>query len=205
MDQEGLPRINLDDYSGIIVGGGPSSVSDKVKSPEQEKFEPTLFELIDEIIRKDFPYLGACYGLGALAERTGGRVSKEKYSEDVGATTIKLSEAACSDPLTARLPKDFRAFVGHKEACQDVPPKAVLLASSSECPVQMIRFGKNVYATQFHPELDSEGLALRIKIYKDYGYFRPEEAQNLIDNAYQETVTVPEIILQRFIKRYRQK
>jgi GMP synthase (glutamine-hydrolysing) len=204
MDKEGMPEINLNDYSGVIVGGGPSSVSDKVKRPEQAKFEPPLFELIDEIIKRDFPFLGACYGLGALAKQAGGIVSKDKYSEDVGAATIKLSEASEKDPLTIDLPKDFRAFVGHKEACQNVPPKATLLASSSECPVQMIRIGKNVYATQFHPELDSEGLALRIEIYKDYGYFRPEEAQNLIDSAYQEKVTVPEMILQRFVERYRQ-
>jgi GMP synthase (glutamine-hydrolysing) len=43
--------------------------------------------------------------------------------------------------------------------------------------------GANVYATQFHPELDTEGLAERIRIYKHSGYFRPDEVESLIAQA----------------------
>ena len=51
----------------------------------------------------------------------------------------------------------FDAFVGHKEACRVLPADAVLLASSPTCPVQMFRVRENLYATQFHPELDVAG------------------------------------------------
>ena len=61
-----------------------------------------------------------------------------------------------------------------------MPNGGTLLASSERCPIQMIRFGKNVYATQFHPELDAEGIILRIQIYKHHGYFKPEESDNMI-------------------------
>ena len=205
MEADGLPKVNLNDYSAIIVGGGPSNISDPPakQPPEQRKFEPPLFDLIDQVIAEDLPFLGACYGIGALAKVAGGKVSKEKYGEDVGAVDISLTKKGQKDPLTAGLPKTFRAFVGHKEACQDVPKQAVLLASSADCPVQMIRVKNNVYGTQFHPELDSHGLALRIKIYKDAGYFPPEDADMLIDKANQETVTVPEQILQRFVQKSR--
>jgi glutamine amidotransferase, class-I len=76
------------------------------------------------------------------------------------------------------------------------------LARSSTC-VQMLRAGNNVYATQFHPELDADGLALRINIYKHAGYFAPEEADLLIANAQQEVITWPELVLRRFVERYR--
>ena len=52
----------------------------------------------------------------------------------------------------------FEAFVGHKEAVRDLPAHAVRLASSPACPVQAFRVGQHVYATQFHPELDIDGL-----------------------------------------------
>ena len=38
-----------------------------------------------------------------------------------------------------------------------LPPTAVLLATSPRCPVQMFRVKQNLYATQFHPELDVRG------------------------------------------------
>lgn len=206
MEKSGIPEINLNDYSGIIVGGGPFNISDGFtkKSEAQKKLEKDLESLLDEIIKMDFPYLGACYGLGALAKHQGVKVSKEKYSEDVGGITIKLTQEGVKDPILKGLPKEFRAFGGHKEACQAVPKGAVLLGSSAACPVQIIRVKENIYGIQFHTELDTEGIILRIKIYKDAGYFPPEDAGELINLAKKESVTVPEKILRRFIERYKE-
>lgn len=119
--------------------------------------------------------------------------------------TIDMTPHAKDDPVLQNLPGSFRAFGGHKESCQNVPPRAKLLAGSEMCPVQMIRVKQNIYATQFHPELDKQGLALRIEIYKHAGYFPPEDAQKLIDVARDEVVTVPMTILTRFVDRYRQQ
>ncbi|MET8872100.1 glutamine amidotransferase [Nocardia sp. NPDC004604] len=203
MDQD-MPDIELDDFSAVIVGGGPSNVSspDAEKYGYQRKFEPRLKKLMTEIVGRDFPYLGACYGLGILADVLGGRVSEQRYGEPVGAQTIEVTEQGRVDPLLQGVGRSFRAFVGHKEACQDVPPGAVLLAGSADCPVQMIRVGQHVYATQFHPELDGDGLALRIEIYRHAGYFEPHEAEDLIALGHQESVTVPGEILHRFSARY---
>jgi GMP synthase (glutamine-hydrolysing) len=129
-------------------------------------------------------------------------VSDERYGETAGAQTIELTDAAREDPLLQGIPQAFRAFAGHKEACQDVPPGAVLLAASAGCPVQMVRVGQRVYATQFHPELDGDGLALRIEVYRHAGYFDPAEADALIALGHREAITVPSRILRRFVSRY---
>ena len=203
MEQE-LPDVNLDEYSGVIVGGGPSNVSSPAaeKYDYQKRFEPKLKRLVSEIIERDFPYLGECYGLGILAEVLGGRVGQENYREDVGAVTILLNDEGKIDPLLEGLPGSFRVFAGHKEACQELPPNSVLLASSATCPIHMIRVGQNVYGTQFHPELDSHGLEVRITVYKNAGYFPPEDAEKLIAMGHRESVTVPGEILGRFVERY---
>jgi GMP synthase (glutamine-hydrolysing) len=204
IEKERLGSIKLGDYSGVIIGGSPYSVSDhdEKKTTEQKRLEPELLSLLADIDTKDFPYLGACYGLGILTTYLQGVVSKERYGESVGAVTVKLTAAGHADPLTQGLAPHFRAFVGHKEAVQGVPPGAVLLASGITCPVQMIRYKENMYATQFHPELDTEGLTLRINIYKHAGYFPPEDAETLIATAQREHVTEPEKILKRFVARY---
>lgn len=205
MELNGIPEIDLGDYSGVIVGGGPSCVStpEEDKDEMQRKFEADLRALLDEVVERDFPYLGGCYGLGYLSHCQGGKVSKEKYGEDVGGVTVRLTEDAKTDPLTEGLPEEFRAFVGHKEACQDLPESATLLAGSDTCPIQLIRVKENVYGAQFHPELDAEGLILRINVYKYAGYFPPEDAEKLIDAVKNEEVNVPLEILKRFVERFR--
>jgi GMP synthase (glutamine-hydrolysing) len=205
MEENGIPHLNLDDYSAIICGGGPSNVSDPEagKSDSQKRFETDFLELYPQIFEKDFPFLGACYGIGSLTKYAGGSVSANKYGEEVGSSIIHMTEDASSDPLTQGLPGKFKAFVGHKEACQELAEGATLLARSEECPIQMIRFRNNIYATQFHPELDNEGLSLRIRIYRNHGYFESDKAESLIDRIKGEKVTVPKMILKRFVDRYR--
>jgi len=105
--------------------------------------------------------------------------------------------------LLQGFPDTFRAFVGHKEACDETPPGTILLASSAACPVHMFRLKTNMYATQFHPEADAEGFIVRIKIYKHYGYFRAEDAEKLIHKIKDEKTPFAHKILMRFVKRYR--
>lgn len=66
----------------------------------------------------------------------------------------------------------------------------------------MFRLKNNIYATQFHPELDADGLETRIHIYRNHGYFKPEEADKLIKRGHNESITEPMKILQNFVRRY---
>ena len=202
-DREPVPDIDPGTYAGVIVGGGPANISDADKKPAVQEMERTISQLLDRVIEADTPYLGACYGLGALAAHQGGTVSKERYAEPVGAVTVRLTDDGKTDPLTRDLPDTFKVFGGHKEACQEIPPGSTLLVTSSSCPVQMIRFKQNIYATQFHPELDTGGIIIRINVYKHAGYFPADEAEDLIAMVRQENVTVPVQILHNFIERYR--
>jgi len=205
MEKEGVPEIDLSEYSGIIEGGGPSNVSDPLekKSKSQLRFERELIPLYDKIFQEDFPFFGACYGIGSLANYTGTTVSREKYAEPPGAVEIILNEEAEKDPLLNDLPSRFRAFVGHKEACQELPEGATLLASSPTCPIQLIRFKENIYATQFHPELDFSGLKLRVGIYMYEGYFNPASAKELLNRNKDEKVIYPALILKNFVNQYK--
>jgi GMP synthase (glutamine-hydrolysing) len=107
------------------------------------------------------------------------------------------------DPLLKGLPESFTVLLGHKEACDAVPPGATLLATGRHCPVQMFRLKQNIYATQFHPEADAKGFILRVRAYRNHGYFPPQDAERLIDAV--SAVPVPESneILRRFVERYR--
>ena len=198
-----LPPLDLDRYAGVILGGGPFDSSDpeETKSPTQRRVEAELRTLLDELVDRDFPFLGACYGVGTLGVHQGALVDRT-FGEPIGAVPVTLTDAGCADPLLAGLPRTFDAFVGHKEACRDVPPGAVLLASSPTCRVQMFRVRSNLYATQYHPELDVEGIVARIRIYQHYGYYPPETMDEIIERVRGAVVTEPPRILANFVARY---
>jgi GMP synthase (glutamine-hydrolysing) len=205
LDSEPLPDdFDLSDYAGVIVGGGPGCVSDAPvdKSPLDKRMEDAVLSLMPEVTRRDFPFLGCCYGIGILAHHLGAPVSKERYGEPVSVTTASLETDAASDPLLKDLPPSFDAFVGHKEAVQALPEGCAHLVSSQACPFQMIRYGENVYATQFHPEADGSVFELRINIYRDRGYFEPDEADTLISNAHKGNPEHAAKVLRNFVGRY---
>ncbi len=167
LDREELPEgLRLDDYSGVIVGGGPGCVSDpaETKTPTEARIEAAVLGLMPAITARDFPFMGCCYGIGVLGHHLRARVSKDHHAEPVGATLCRLTKDGAADPLLQGFPDEFQAFVGHKEALDDLPPGCIHLLSSDACPYQMIRHGQNVYATQFHPEADAAGFETRIRV-----------------------------------------
>ncbi|MCC0026980.1 MAG: glutamine amidotransferase [Zhengella sp.] len=205
LEREAMPAdLDLAGYAGVIVGGGPGCVSDpRGSKPEMERrIEDEVMGLMPAITARDIPFLGCCYGIGILAHHLGGRVSKVRYGEPVSVTRARLTEEGRSDPLLRGVPDEFDAYVGHKEAVQALPPQCVHLVSGPDCPFQMIRHGRNVYATQFHPEADGEVFALRIRIYRDKGYFRPEDADVLTANARKGNGQASALILRNFVERY---
>jgi GMP synthase (glutamine-hydrolysing) len=205
LSTDDFPVVDLSKYSGIIIGGGASNISDTEndKSSKQKEYEQYLVTLMNQVIEVDFPYLGACYGLGILGLQQHVKVGTEKYGEKPGAATLYLTDEGKHDKLLKGFPEKFRTFLGHKESWQSCPMNAKLLISSDDCPVHMVRIGKNVYATQFHPELDFEGVKLRAEIYKNAGYFNPDEVVQIIANAKKETIIYPMKILRHFVKEYR--
>ena len=204
VEHTGLPEIELSDYSAIIVGGSPFDMStpEDEKREIQKRIENDFMNLFERIVESDYPFFGACSGNSLLGKFCGARIST-KYGEPVGGVDIVLTDEGTRDPLLRGFPETFRVLLGHKEACDDIPPGTVLLASSEACPVQMFRLRNNIYATQFHPEGDLEGFTIRINVYKNHGYFAPETAQDLIAAVANEDTPLAKQILDRFVRRYR--
>jgi len=205
LDRQDLPDdLDLTRYAGTIVGGGPGCVSDapSAKDPVEARIEAACLALMPQITDRDLPFLGCCYGIGILTHHLGGDMSKARFGESVGTSLCQVTGDGRADPLLQGCPDEFEAFVGHKEAAQDLPPGCTHLIRSDPCPFQMIRHGQNVYATQFHPEADAEGFRVRIGIYKHRGYFPPEDADRLKAMTRAANVHAPERILRNFVARY---
>ncbi|MDR3070983.1 MAG: glutamine amidotransferase [Propionibacteriaceae bacterium] len=204
LERQPLGKIDLADYSGIILGGSGFCVSDKAKSDLQKRVEADLFSLLDTVIAEDFPFLGMCYGVGIVSAYLGGKVN-HTWGEEVAAIKVELTQDGKTEPILAGMPDVFHAFAAHKEAADGLPDGATLLGKGEACPVQLFRVSQNVFASQFHPELDAEDFIARMHIYKDGGYFAPEKLSEIEAVIRSSKVDGSQhLLLENFAGKYRQ-
>ena len=202
VEQAPLPVIRPDDYSGIVIGGGQFNTSDAVKTDTQRRVEADLGRIVDTALAERVPLLGLCYGVGIGTQHLGG-LGDRTDGETTSAVEVTLTEHGRVDPLFEGVPDRFMAFTGHKEACSRTPNDSVLLATGTACPVQSFRVGDRAYVTQFHPELDVARLVERMVIYRNAGYFDPDEFDTLVEAAHAAGVDdSPGRILRNFVELF---
>lgn len=202
LEQEELGRVDLDAYSGVLLGGSPFNNLELRKSPLQLRVEREIGTLIADCIDRDFPVLGACYGIGAIGTAVGARLSAA-YAEEAGPIHVSRVDTE-DDPLLAGVPDSFATLVGHKEAVEELPdgPRISVLVRGEACPTQMFRVGKHVYATQFHPELTADALEFRLRLYAHLGYCSTVTFESQIASAYDFDYSANNQILANFAAEY---
>lgn len=204
MESEPFPELDPTAWSGVIVCGSPWDVGaeESRKSARQREVEGHLSSLVDVVLNESVPYLGICYGLGILNLHLGGRVDTT-HGEEIGAPALHLTDAGREDLLLAGVPAVFHGYVGHHEAVGSLAPGAELLVTADACPVQMVRVGERAWGTQFHPELDTAGIEVRIREYGDRGYYDPAESQRIWDDAHAVDVAPAHRVLRTFVREFR--
>lgn len=145
---EALPSVTPDD--AVLVLGGAMGANDDLKHP----FLTELKQFIAEVVDRGIAYLGICLGGQLLAAATGGKVHSSRW-EELGTLRVSLTDQAADDRLFKSLNNDFITFQWHHDSF-DIPPQAVLLASSHACPSQAFRLGSRAWGLQFHPEVNED-------------------------------------------------
>jgi GMP synthase (glutamine-hydrolysing) len=131
--------------AGIILSGGPKSVSD----PGAPRCDPALFALGP-------PVLGICYGMQLMAHSLGGRVAPAPQRE-FGHATVSIAGgagAAHASTLFTDLPPEIRVWASHGDFVAAAPSGFSVVATSANAPVAaMADSGRHLYALLFHPEV----------------------------------------------------
>lgn len=147
--QDGEEIPDVDGYDALWVMGGPMDVWEEEEYPW----------LIDEkaairraVMEHNMPFLGLCLGHQLLGEVAGGRCTKLEPAE-VGVSVISLTDAARKDPLVKDFDPVHKAVNWHGVHVSDLPPNAVILASTEACACQAIRVGDRAWGIQYHVEV----------------------------------------------------
>lgn len=148
-----ISRINPLSYDAVIVLGGAMGVY-------QADIFPYLndeMELIRTCVAADHPMLGICLGSQLTAGAMGKKVYKGTNGREVGFMDINLTQAGEQSLMRHFAKEKTKIFQWHGDTF-DLPDNATLLASSPQYQNQAYQIGNNVYAVQFHPEVDYNGI-----------------------------------------------
>ena len=189
-----LPKPgDLTRYSGVITGASGqffiSNWPDEIRIP----IERTL-PLFLEIVRRDMPMLAICFGHQIIAKLLGGEVERDSAQSETGTLTVRLNEAGRAAAIFKDIPEKFNVVLAHKDSVIKLPTGAKLLAYSQRCRIQAYQIGKNIFATQFHAELNLDDMVWRLQLYPDY---LKEKTLQQLRSQYQE-ITFAQKILENF-------
>ncbi|MCK6371660.1 MAG: gamma-glutamyl-gamma-aminobutyrate hydrolase family protein [Gammaproteobacteria bacterium] len=141
-------------YHGLIVLGGPMNCD------EVDRYPHLAIETdsIRAAIERGMPVLGICLGAQLIARALDARVTRNPEKE-IGWYDVTPTPEGAADPLFNQFSGTEKIFQWHGDTF-DIPQGAVHLARSDSCANQAFRYGDNVYALQFHLEVD-EPLIMR--------------------------------------------
>jgi len=169
-----LDKLRAKNPVGIILSGGPSSVSD-AGAP---KCDTGIFEL-------DTPVLGICYGMQLMTDMLGGEVRRSGHREfghalirvpstqpEDGSSASLTLRPAQGDPEQSRgvrargtavatksrlfsdVPNELRVWASHGDDVAAVPPGFQIAATSATAPIAAMEAAdRGLYALLFHPEV----------------------------------------------------
>jgi GMP synthase (glutamine-hydrolysing) len=137
-----LDRLRAKQPVGIILSGGPSSVSD-AGAP---KCDTGIFEL-------GTPVLGICYGMQLMTDVLGGEVRRSGHRE-FGHAIIRVTNGDTSPRLFSDVPGELRVWASHGDDVAAVPPGFQIAATSATAPIAAMEAAdRGLYALLFHPEV----------------------------------------------------
>jgi GMP synthase (glutamine-hydrolysing) len=184
-------------HDAVFIGGSSDA---SVLKPLQYPFVEDAKTLLTYCVQESIPVFASCFGFQLAVEALGGQVIADPDRMEMGVYAMELSPAAQDDLLFHDISHGFLAISGHQERALTLPEQTVCLASTERCPYHAFKvIDKPFYGFQFHPELNPQDLATRIRRYQNR-YLADEEHLQQVLASLQETPDANQLIA-KFIDR----
>ncbi len=148
---------SLQDFDWLVVMGGAMGVHDS----DQYPWIHAEIEFIKEVIHSGKIVFGICLGSQMIASALGAHVYKNPVPE-MGFWPVQFSREAQKDNVFRHFSGELNVMHFHFDTFE-LPEGGIMMAKSTVTPVQAFRYGNNVFAVQFHPELTETGAPIFIR------------------------------------------
>lgn len=162
-------------YQGVILGGSGDFDFDGGRSDVDESrlMSGVLLErlrpLLDCVFAYDVPTLGICFGHQLLGAFSGAQVVHDGVQGKTRSHPVEILSDCSESSLLSGVPQTFKGYYIHKDSLDRLPEGAELLGHGGEaCRYSVLRYKKNIYSTQFHPELTFDDVLVRIDTFPGY-------------------------------------
>ena len=134
---------------GVILSGGPSSVTDN----DAPRVEEGFYE------KMGVPILGICYGMQLVALDLGGAIEPADRRE-YGHAKIKVLSGKTE--LFSEMPFELDVWMSHGDHMTRLPDGFHAVATSEDVPTAIENPDRGIYCVQFHPEVSHTPLGKEI-------------------------------------------
>ena len=139
-------------YDWLVVLGGKMGVNDAAEYP----WITAELDFIRHAIQMGKVVIGICLGSQMIAAALGARVYKNTEPE-MGFYPVQFNGNAKADSVFRHFPEVLTVMHMHFDTFE-LPAGAKTMAGSEITSCQAFRFGKNVFALQFHLEMNGDSL-----------------------------------------------
>ncbi|MDQ3171915.1 MAG: glutamine-hydrolyzing GMP synthase [Acidobacteriota bacterium] len=138
-----LAEIAARKPSGIVLSGGPRSVTDA----EAPISDAGIYGL-------GVPVLGICYGMQLMTHQLGGSVGAATAHREFGHAVVNIGGGESRSRMFAGVPDSIRVWASHGDHVAAAPPGFSVVATSASVPVAAMEdAARGCYALLFHPEV----------------------------------------------------
>ncbi|MGQ0540326.1 MAG: glutamine-hydrolyzing GMP synthase [Blastocatellia bacterium] len=134
---------------GVILSGGPSSVTDEDAPRVAADFYDTV----------NAPILGICYGMQMVAVDLGGK-NEPAARREYGHANVKILSG--SPKLFNGLPFELDVWMSHGDHVTELPPGFRQTATTGDVVAGMESDDRGIYCVQFHPEVSHTPLGKEV-------------------------------------------
>lgn len=139
----------------LVILGGPMSPNDNLPWIQAER------TLIKELIERDIPLFGACFGAQQIVKTLGGQVKKAPAKE------VGWGKVTRQSSVIPQIPQELLALHWHEEMFE-IPEGAELLFSTTVLKNQGFVMHQRIVGLQFH--LEPLLTNVREMVINDYSY-----------------------------------
>jgi GMP synthase-like glutamine amidotransferase len=151
---QGQAIPSLESFDILMAMGGPMNVWDEDRFPWLKDEKAAIRTWVAE---HDKPFLGICLGHQLLADALGGKVGPATVGE-INLLDIALNEHGLRHPLYSGFGSTKRGLQWHGAEVKTLPPGAVVLASTGDCPIAAFAYGSSAFGLQYHVEATDQSV-----------------------------------------------